>query len=110
LRQIPGLDIDINAGINDGHIGSVPIDHSLRAYNSLVDEKDNVLENEISEFVSKRRVPDCLKENFEDDVYGVNKVLFRRVSKKVRLTIFDGGHEILFEPVFNWLKMQLNLV
>ncbi|MFI4913086.1 MAG: alpha/beta hydrolase family protein [Sedimentisphaeraceae bacterium JB056] len=110
LRQIPGLDIDINAGINDGHIGSVPIEHSFRAFNAIVDEIDRVPDNEISEFVSKKRVPDCLKGNYIDDAYGVNKVLFRRISKKVRLTIFDGGHEILFKPVFNWLKMQLDLV
>jgi len=35
LDQAKGLPIDINAGIHDGHKGSVPISHSLNAFNVL---------------------------------------------------------------------------
>ena len=40
LFQLPGakgVTIDVNAGIHDGHTGSVPVDHTLRAFNTLAE-------------------------------------------------------------------------
>ena len=47
----------INAGINDGHNGSVPINHSLEAFNVLAVEKDRIGAKEISEPVKTAKVP-----------------------------------------------------
>ena len=35
LRRAKGLPISIHVGIHDGHRGSVPVSHSLRAFNEL---------------------------------------------------------------------------
>ena len=32
---VAGVPIDLNAGIRDGHVGSVPIGHTLRAFDAL---------------------------------------------------------------------------
>ena len=45
------------AGINDGHNGGVPINHSLEAFNVLAVEKDRIGAKEISEFVKTAKVP-----------------------------------------------------
>ena len=37
LDRAAGLPIDLNAGIYDGHRGSVPIAHTLRAFNVLAE-------------------------------------------------------------------------
>ena len=36
------MPIDINAGIYDGHTGSVPVSHSLKAFNEFADLDDKV--------------------------------------------------------------------
>jgi hypothetical protein len=33
-------------------------------------------------------------------------VVFRVSSANTRLTIFQGGHEILYAPALNWLAQQ----
>ncbi|MCA9260299.1 MAG: hypothetical protein KDA61_13905, partial [Planctomycetales bacterium] len=41
-----------------------------------------------------------------DPLYQGNPVLYRRVSGNVRVTIFDGGHEILHRAALTWLARQ----
>ena len=42
LEHAQGLPLDINAGIRDGHDGSVPISHSLRAFNAVAATEDRI--------------------------------------------------------------------
>ncbi|HMZ08774.1 MAG TPA: prolyl oligopeptidase family serine peptidase [Anaerolineales bacterium] len=99
--------IDINAGIHDGHLGRVFIDHSLLAFNALADPKDQILDNDINYLVNNAQVPKHLIDPFlSDPSYGVNQPLFRKQSGRVRITIFDGGHEIIFNAALTWLSMQ----
>jgi alpha-beta hydrolase superfamily lysophospholipase len=106
LAKAKGLALDINAGIRDGHTGSVPVNHSLRAFNLVASEQDRVSEEDIKYFVEKAEVPANLKGGVRDATYGEKVPLFRRASGKARVTIFDGGHEIIFEAALSWLSQQ----
>jgi poly(3-hydroxybutyrate) depolymerase len=103
LDAAKSVPIDINAGIHDGHTGSIPIRHSLDAFNLLAEEKDRISEADIEYMVEKETVPPSLKGAEEDPLYGDKKVLFRRKSNNVRITLFEGGHEIIFEAGLTWL-------
>ena len=88
--------VDVGTGIHDGHSGSVPVSHTLEAFNCLADECDRISDEDIEYMVKFEAVPEHLKFDGVDPAYGENKVLFRRVSSKVRVTIFEGGHTILY--------------
>lgn len=108
LPQAKGLPIDINAGIHDGHNGSVPISHSINAYNALAAPGDAVDAATLKILVESAAVPDALKNTLLDPYYGDKAVLLRRESNGARLTIFDGGHEILPNAALHWLQKQVN--
>ena len=101
----PGLrtPLDINAGILDGHTGSVPISHTLHAFNAVAAPEDRIAEADIQHFVERAAVPPSLRGDWLDPLYGDKRVLFRRASGNARVTIFDGGHEIIYEAALSWL-------
>ena len=106
----PGLrtPLDINAGNLDGHTGSghsgsVPISHTLRAFNAVAAPDDRIGDADIAYFVEQAAVPPGLQDEWPDPLYGDKRVLFRRSSNNARVTIFDGGHEIIYEAALNWL-------
>jgi len=86
----------LRAGIHDGHIGSVPITHSLRFYNRIVREKgggqaDLVSVDDMFTLAVARTFPQA-----DPDRYlGGRKVHYSRSYKNVELAVFEGGHEIL---------------
>ena len=96
--------VDIQAGIRDGHTGSVPVSHSIRAFNVLADEADRISQEHIEYMVRTATVPEELSGSSRDEAYGGREILLRRSSKNVTLTLFAGGHEILFDVAFDWLK------
>ena len=106
LPRAKGLPIDINAGIHDGHTGSVPISQSLLAFNSLAKvngSADLLLSPEaIAEMTSQEKIPEQFKyvEQQEDRQH---PVLFRRVAGPARVTIFEGGHEGDLPTAIEWL-------
>jgi len=104
--------IDINAGIHDGHDNySVPISHSLLAFNRLALSQDTLLKSDIEYFVLNETIPSNLSHEVEsDDNYGEKEVLFRRTSNNTRITIFEGNHEIIYNAAFNWLSQQRKIV
>jgi hypothetical protein len=99
--------IDINAGIHDGHTGSVYISHSLNAYNLLAEQNGQISQKQIRYFVENEKVPAELACKVPDVLYGEKNVLFRKESGNVRITIFDGGHEIIYLPALNWLATKV---
>lgn len=104
LANAKGLRIDLHAGIRDGHSGSVPVSHSLNAFNKLASDQDRLSAQEIDDFVSKAEVPPHLQETIVDPSYGEKKPLFRRTSGPATVTIFDGGHEMIDTAAIAWLK------
>jgi len=110
LTHLPAaraLKVSINTGIHDGHTGSVPVSHSLHAFNLLAAPGDRLTAAEIAWFTDKRSVPASLAgQGANDPHHGAKTVLFRRQSANVTLTVFEGGHEILFAPALPWLEQQ----
>jgi len=110
LAAANGVRIDLNAGIHDGHTGSVPISHTLRAFNVLAaangcgDKK--VAESDIEFMIKEQKIPASLAAGQEDEPGRKHKILFRRSAGPVRVTIFEGGHEINVRCAMDWLEKQ----
>jgi len=106
LEGARGVNLDINAGIRDGHEGSVPVSHSLRAFDKIAVKKDRLSEAEIDYFVREAKVPKHLQQEIMDPSYGEKRPLFRRCSGRARVTLFEGGHELVPQAALQWLAKQ----
>lgn len=107
LQNASGVNLDINAGITDGHKGgSVPFTHSLYAFNKLVPERNRIDPKRIGEFYENQALPAGFEKADADPLYGRKKVVFRKVYKNSRVSIFQGGHEIIHNAALNWLAQQ----
>jgi pimeloyl-ACP methyl ester carboxylesterase len=104
LANAKGLNLHINAGIADGHTGSVPVSHSLHAFNAVAAPQDRLSESDIRFFVEQAAVPPHLRTGIIDPAYGNNPPLFRRSSGNATITIFQGGHEFLPDAALTWLE------
>lgn len=108
LASAAALPIDIFAGVNDGHAGSVPVRHSLAAFNCIarVHGTTVVSETEMQELWNDRQLASPLPmETAVDQVLG-RDIKLRRMSHQSRVTIFDGGHESMPVAAFDWLEKQ----
>lgn len=110
LQNAKGLPIDINTGIHDGHTGSVPVSHALRAFNVLAEvngfKDKKITPEEIDFMVKTEKIHDSLSREKVNDPDRKNPVLFRREAGPVRITIFEGGHEGDKKAALNWLAKQ----
>lgn len=105
LGRSGDLPIELAAGVKDGKTGSVPIRHSLRAFNVIAAARNaaTVSESEIETLWNEGRLAKPQPgEEAEDEVLG-RAVLLRRQAGAARVTIFDGGHEGLARPACEWL-------
>lgn len=112
------IPVDINAGIHDGHggalggalggAGSVPVGHSIRAFNELARAAGKTGASIPEEVIAKIEREEKIPEGFErrtivDDAYN-RRVHLRRENALARLTLFEGGHEILYDAAFAWFE------
>ena len=104
LKSAKGLNLSINAGILDGHKGSVPISHSLLAFNEVAEEKDRLPMGDVEYFTEKAKVPPSLLREIKDPSFGNKAPLFRRTSGSATVTIFQGGHELVASAALAWLE------
>ena len=101
--------LSIYAGIHDGYLGSVPITQSIFFYNKVVKEFDVsekealIPDEDIIELVSSRYF---IKEN--KDTIADRLIHYEKTYKdKVKLVIFEGGHEMLSDVALDHLKSGL---
>lgn len=106
LANAKAVPLDLNHGIHDGRTGSVPFSHSLLAFNAVVDEAERLPTADITSYYETQALPAGWGAAEEDPLYVEKKVLFRRSWKNTRVTLFEGGHEILYAPSLNWLAVQ----
>ncbi|PHN07863.1 SGNH/GDSL hydrolase family protein [Flavilitoribacter nigricans] len=89
----------IHAGIHDGYQGSVPITQSLRFFNKVVSDHDPAADtigtDEMLQLLERRNGP---LEHPGDATRGLTHFQ-RQYRDKVRMTIFEGGHELLADRV-----------
>ena len=93
LGTAKGVPLDINTGIHDGHTGSVPVSHSLHAFNVLAAPDKQVAAVDIGFMVRERKIPASLATETQIDPERQKAVLFRRSSGNARVTVFEGGHD-----------------
>jgi hypothetical protein len=107
MEKARAVHLDINTGIMDGHTGSVPVGHSLRAFNELAAPKKRFSEEHIRQMEENKTIPNALRTAVEQDPsYGDKQPLLRRSSGKARITVFDGTHEIIVEAAMQWLESK----
>lgn len=107
LHRAGGVPIEFSAGIHDGHTGSVPIRHSLEAFNVVARAVGGkpVSEEEIQQLstpAGRLRTPQ-LSDRETDRALG-RKIYLRRYAGKARVTIFEGGHEAIDAAAMRWLE------
>jgi len=110
LGGATGLPLDLAAGVHDGHRGSVPIRHTLDAFN-IVAKAQGVPVITAEEIAQISRPEGRLRQPRQSDrqadpTYD-RAIYLRRVAGKARVTIFEGGHERLAEAAAEWLSRQV---
>lgn len=107
LPQARGVPLDIEAGIHDGHTGSVPVSHSLNAFNVLAVANGRpelqFADAEIQSLLKERRVPPSLAFQGETPAVRKHKILLQRSAGPARVTLFEGGHEGDMAAAIDWL-------
>jgi hypothetical protein len=106
LAAAKGVPLDINTGIHDGHTGSVPVNHSLYAFNVLATPDKQVSVGDIDFMVRERKIPASLAAETQADPERQKAVLFRRASGNARVTVFEGGHDSESSAGVLWLSRQ----
>lgn len=98
--------IDINAGIHDGHTGSVPISHALNAFNACVLPENRIPQQVIDIMTQTETVPDGYQFAGEAPEFASRPVLFRKQAEQTTVTIFEGSHETVASAVIAWLSQN----
>lgn len=102
LSAAADVPMDLNAGIHDGHTGSVPIHHSLDALNVLAAAHHAApIASEMIQKLGNRDVAGLSV--IEDSTYG-RAIYFRASAGPSRVTIFEGGHEFIAKAACAWLE------
>jgi hypothetical protein len=86
--------ISIYAGIEDGYVGSVPISHSINYFNKFANEDDKIRFDDALSLVTRAVSP-------IDKTIGERRIFLDKNSDNLRLTIFNGGHEMLEGAALN---------
>jgi hypothetical protein len=84
----------------------VPFTHSLRAFNALVPPELRLSDEVIQEFYATQRPPAGRAAAQPDPVYADRPPVFRATHGNTRVTIFEGGHEMVHQAALNWLAKQ----
>lgn len=106
LANAASVPLDIAHGIHDGRKGSVSFEHSLRCFNAAVKTEARLDPDGIRSFYETQKLPSGWPAAPADASYGVNTPVFRATGGSTRVTIFEGGHEIVHQAALNWLAKQ----
>lgn len=108
LQNVGDLPLDLNAGVFDGHTGSVPIAQTLRAFNvvATAGRHETVTDAEIEQLWTRQKLDDPKASDRVEDASYERALLLRREAGPARVTIFDGTHEGLPGPACAWLSKQ----
>jgi poly(3-hydroxybutyrate) depolymerase len=108
MHRAVDLPLQICAGINDGYTGSVPISHSLNAFNAVAraSKSTEISDADIADLLNRRAVSSAnSSQNTDWKAYG-RDITFEHSAGLAQVIIFDGGHEGLPMPACDWLASQ----
>ena len=111
LARAATVPLDLCAGVHDGKTGSVPIHHTLKAWNIVATARKAAVigDDEMDQLWTGGRLKKPGDgENVKDAEFD-RLVHLRRLSGPSRVTIFEGGHEGLSGPACAWLARQKRL-
>jgi predicted peptidase len=103
--------LQIFAGIHDGHFpGVVPISQSIDFYNKIIHDYK---EKNISKYVSKEDEIQMVETQAFPSADTSKKIdgktiYYQKSSKKVMLTIFEGGHDMLSRQALEYIEHGKN--
>jgi dipeptidyl aminopeptidase/acylaminoacyl peptidase len=108
LSRTGDLPISILAGVQDGHSGSVPVSHSLHAFNAIAKANGTTVisEEDIQSLTKDRKLPNPQPSDFVEDSILGRQIHLQRTSGGSMVTIFEGGHESIPPSAFSWLEKQ----
>lgn len=111
LHRTGDLAVSIYAGVDDGHTGSVPVSHSLKAFNVIAATRGvtTVSDAEMNELWTDRRLRNPIASDKQTDAVLHRDIFLRRTAGNSVVTIFAGGHEGLPAPACEWLSKQRRL-
>ena len=101
--------LQIFAGIHDGHNGAVvPISQSINFYNKIVgDYKEKELTKYVSDENEKTMLTTQTFPVTDTSRKLANRLIYyQNSSKKVMLTIFEGGHELLSHQALEYIEKR----
>ena len=103
--RLSGVPIYIATGVRDD---IVPPDHTLRAFNLLAAPADRIPEEAIRHVVARGAVPAALQGAAVDEAYRRAGAPLRldRASGRARVVLFEGGHDVVYNPGLAWLSAQ----
>lgn len=104
IAKAKDIPLDLNAGVHDGHTGSVPIHHTLDAYNEVAKAHGAPpLSQSVINALAQEIVPPVPP--VKDEHYG-RAIHLRESVAQTRVTIFEGGHEGIPVAGCAWLAQQ----
>ncbi|MCA9130472.1 MAG: prolyl oligopeptidase family serine peptidase [Planctomycetales bacterium] len=107
LANARDVALDIAAGIHDGHAGSVPVSHSINAFNKIAQANDaeQVSAAEMEQLsVDNGRLRQPHSSDQGTDPAFAREFYLRRQAGRTRLTIFEGGHEGIASAAMAWFE------
>ena len=104
IAAAKAIPLDLNAGVHDGHTGSVPTHHTLDAYNAVASALGEaaIPQSTINALAQEIVPPEA---PVVDETYE-RRIHLRETAGKCRVTIFEGGHEGLPKPACAWLAQH----
>ena len=83
-------------------------DHSINAFNMLAKPEDRITPEQIKYILKNRALPEELKGEHESSYFreADPKVVFVRESNNARLVLFEGVHDMVYNPGLLWMQEQ----
>jgi hypothetical protein len=105
MAKAAKVPIDIAHGIHDGQPRGIGVQHSVWAYNALVNAlAGQVVSDAELKHLLNRDIPDLSDRTDLTDRSFARRIYFRRETGPSRLSIFDGGHEDLPAAACAWFE------
>ncbi|KMQ49834.1 hypothetical protein CHISP_3245 [Chitinispirillum alkaliphilum] len=107
LSNAVGKDVQVYIATGVGDL-FVPPGHGVQAFNDLAGEPERISPEDISYIDTNYRLPEHLLGEYSDELFKMAgyDLIFSRKSQNVKLQIYDGGHDIVYNAGLFWLGGQ----
>ena len=105
LSQAKGVPVFLAHALTDV---LVPVSHSVRAFNVLAQPQDTISEAQIRHMIFQKELPPDMESDAKSPYFSGKdpKVLFTRNSENLHFVIYDGVHDMAYNPSLLWLSEQ----